>query len=307
MPEVKRLAGGKGSGVVKTRAGSTKSATGSAVDRIRNMGFDEDEGIKMLVYGVSGSGKTTLWSTFPKPILAVLASGGDNPGELRSIDTPENRKGVYTVTLLKSEEMPELLAHARGEFATVVLDHASGLQDLVLKEILNLEEVPVEKTWGLASMEDYGVCARQCKTHLAKLLSLPCNVVIVAQERVFTPKNDESGEAAIGRTTVGPDVIPSLCRWLCPACDYNVQTYTDQKYREVVVKTEKKGKIRETKTKKMLPGVDYYIRCSGDVGFMTKFRVPRGAKMPYSLRIGADDSHYERMMAYVRGEGEKEE
>jgi ABC-type polar amino acid transport system ATPase subunit len=54
------------------------------MDRITDLDF-EDQGIKMVLYGSSGSGKTTLWATFPKPILAIICSGGFKSGELRSV------------------------------------------------------------------------------------------------------------------------------------------------------------------------------------------------------------------------------
>ena len=68
----------------------------------------EDEGIKINFYGKSGTGKTTLTGTFPKPMLAVIASGA---GELRSLDTPENRKSIQQLVLSSSQEISDLVEY----------------------------------------------------------------------------------------------------------------------------------------------------------------------------------------------------
>ena len=126
-----------------TTKGTTRtSRSSSVIDRITPIQFDQDEGIKMLLYGESGTGKTTFWATFPGPILSIVCSGGNRAGELRSLND-EARKKVRTVTLQSSSEMKELVEHAEGGgYKTIVLDHASGLQDLVLKELLGLDELP---------------------------------------------------------------------------------------------------------------------------------------------------------------------
>src|ERR1044072_7380628 len=86
----------------------SKPRTTSVVDRIKPMTMENDEGLKMLLYGVSGTGKTTLWATFPGPILAIICSGGNRSGELRSIKTPDIVKKVHEVELRNSEEIMTL-------------------------------------------------------------------------------------------------------------------------------------------------------------------------------------------------------
>jgi ABC-type lipoprotein export system ATPase subunit len=57
---------------------------------VRAVEFSDDT-IQLLLYGRSGTGKTTLWSTFPKPILGVICSGGQRSGELRSVSLEDRR------------------------------------------------------------------------------------------------------------------------------------------------------------------------------------------------------------------------
>ena len=256
--------------IVKQTNGKQQVKSKSVIDRISPIGFDSD-GIKINLYGRSGTGKTTLWATFPKPILCLVCSGG---GELRSVDTPANRKTIKQVVLQNSLEIEEITDHVEGssKYATVILDHASGLQDMVLKELLNLNEIPEQLSWGLATQQQYGQLALQVKTHLRRLLNLSCNVVIVAQEREFNV--DTTSELLM--PYVASALSPSITGWLNPACDYICQTFI----RETITEKEIKIGGKTTKQKVKTGGVEYCLRTAPDPIFTTKFRVPKGTKLP---------------------------
>ena len=282
--------------VVKKQSstGLVKKRTGTVVDRIQAIGVEE-EFLKILLYGGSGSGKTTFWGSMPGPILSVICSGGNKTGELRSLNTPEMKKKVKTVTLYDSSELKDLVEYAESSkgFQTIVLDHVSGLQDLVLKEILGLEEIPAQKGWGLASQQQYGQCTAQCKEYLRAMLNLNCNVVIIGQERTFGGKEDGISSDII-QPTVGVAVVPSLAGWLNPACDFVLQMF---KRPRMVTKTTKIG-TKETTTTARGKGVDYCMRCEPHDVFMTKFRIPRGRKLPDVIV----DPSYDKLVKVIKGE-----
>lgn len=269
---------------VVTKQKNVQKPTGkqSVIDRIAPIGFSEDDGIKMVLYGQSKTGKTTLWATFPKPILAIISSGLKKPGEARSINTPEYRKTIKQVVLQESTEVAQLVNyHAGGAgYKTVVLDHATGLQDLILKEILGLDELPTQKAWGLATQQQYGQCSLQTKEILRALLGLDCNVVIVAQEREF---NTEGNVSDILMPFVGAALTPSVTGWLNPAVDYIVQTFKRQK----MVETKTKVGDKEVTTRSKGVGVDYCLRVGPDAVYTTGFRVPKGTPLP-DVIVNAD-------------------
>lgn len=271
---------------------------GGVLSRIAPMGFNDDEGIKINLYGRSGTGKTTLWSTFPGKILAVITSGGARPGELRSVDTAANRKKIDQVVIKDSSEIREVIEYVRENadvYKTVVLDHATGLQDMVLKEILEIDELPAQKSWGMAKREEYAQCGQQVKEMLRAFLSLKQNVVIIAQERDF--KKEDMDDMIL--PTIASNLMPSITGWLNPAVDYIAQTYIRQRSREVVQKVNGK----EIKKRVTVEGkVDFCLRIGPDPVFTIKFRMPKGDS---NQDVGVIvDPSYDKIMKIIKGGNE---
>lgn len=254
-----------------------KPKAAGVIGRIQPMELVE-AWLRVCLYGQSGSGKTTFWGSFPGKILAVISSGGDQPGELLSLNTPEHKAKIDTVNIQASGECHEVAAYLQanpGTYSTLVLDHASSLQDLVLREILNLTQLPAQLSWGLATQQQYGQVALQMKEILRGFLNVPAHSVIVAQEREFNTDNDES----LLMPYVSAALSPSVAGWLAPACDYVVQTYKRPKTKEVVVKVAGK----EVKKTVAAGGVEFCLRTAPNAVYTTKFRLPKGTELPDHL------------------------
>lgn len=266
--------------------------TGSVLDRIMSIDDDLDDFLKLNLYGKSGSGKTRTWSTFPGPILAIIRSGGNKAGELKSVKT-ENRSKIKKVTLTSSQDLLVLAEYAEEhKFKTVVIDHISGLQDLILGEITGIANIPEQKSWGLATMQQYGQCTAQAKELLSKVLNLPCHVVLVAGERVFGGKED-GGDAELIQPFVASAVTPSLVTWVNHACDYICQNYIRPKM--VVREIKVNGKIKR-RTEKVPGEQEYCLRTAPTEVYMAKFRQPKDT----SPKVIVDPS-FDKIMQAVRG------
>lgn len=260
--------------------------------------WPEDEGIKMNIYGRSGTGKTTLWATFPKPILALVCSGAGKPEELRSIDTPEYRKTIFPRMITSTDQIVRAADNASEEYATVVLDHGGGLQDLSVKEYLGVEEVPTAlyrqagkgESWSIVSQSGWGQIGIKMKELLRALLNLSCNVVIVCQEREFGG-GDEAREMVA--PYVASALTPSVTGWLNPACSYICQTFIRQKTEVKQVKIGNKVSEQVRKVK----GVEYCLRTAPDPVFTTKFRLPKGRRLPDVIV----DPDYDKIMELIQG------
>lgn len=275
-------------------------AYGDVWDRIKPMEFDPNAGISVCLYGNSGTGKTTFWATFPDPILAIICSGGKNPGELKSVNTGINRQRIETITIQDSFELLKIVEGqlATNKFRTLVLDHVSGLQDWVLMEILGLSELPPQKSWGMASQNQYGQCSLKTKELLRPMLDLTCNRVFVNQERI----GKEGGDNDILVPYVGPGLMPGLAGWLMPSCDYIVQSFKRQKVEEKSVKIGSGPNAKTQITKTKLREVEYCLRTGPDPVYVTKFRLPvdSSAVVPEVLI----DPSYDQMIEIIQAGSE---
>lgn len=265
--------------------------------------WDMTDYLSLLLYGESGSGKTTTWASFPGPILCIVCSGGKLAGEFKSINTKEHREKIRGVVCNGGDQVLEQLEEAAtGKYQTVVLDHATGLQEVLLRDELGLDEVQLQKSYGFTNKDAYQEMARKTKETLFRLLSIPdCHRVIVCQEKDHNQyaqeSSDESSDDSTLKPCIGGAVSTSVIKWLNPACDYILQAYK----RPVTVEKVTKVGTKNVTTRKKTGEIEYCLRCKPNETFITKFRVPRGHELT-DLVIGVEDSAFDRIMGVIKGE-----
>lgn len=270
--------------VPQIKASVTQKKT-SVLDKIKDI--EVNDYVKMCIYGRGGTGKTTLSASFPKPLLLINIPTGLENGA-RSI---KNVKGVKKIDLESSSDLRELFEYIQDNnpYQTVVIDHLTNLQELVLTELLGLKEMPVQKTWGLATRDQYGQCIIRVKEWIREAMGLPCNTVLIAQEREYTGEEDSE----ILDPCVGPSLFPSVYEWFDPSCDFIVQTFKRQKTKTQTVKVGGKSVSKEVKVQ----GADYCLRVGPDATYSTKFRISKGVELPHILT----DVEYNDLLEYING------
>lgn len=256
--------------------------------RIQAVSDVDSGGIKVSLYGRSKTGKTRLTATFKKPVLII--GGEDGTRSIR------NAKGVDFVLAESSVEIMELLVDIEAgklQYATVALDTASALQDMVLRELLGLKELPPQLSWGFASRETWGTVALKTKEILRRFTELKnMNVVITAHERNF---KDEGDANELITPTVGSALSPQTTNWLNGAVEYICQTFIREKIVEKeVVGPDKKKHTMKTKT----GGAEYCLRVGPHPVYMTGFRLPLGSNPLPEVIV---DPTYEKILALVQG------
>lgn len=272
MPKVIRHSGG----TVRRRKTSTKKS-GGVLDRIYDSVNDvPDEGIVINLYGRSKTGKTRLMSTFPKPILHMVCSG-IGMGETLSI---RHVSGISPVEIQEPDDVSQLVEMASdGKFATVCLDHVTEFSNLILAGILGVEKLPEQNSWGMAMMKQYQQRGLQLKTYLKELMGLKSsntNVVIIAQEKLFMPKEDEEGNSMIGGDVITPsinsDLGESVVRWLNYSADYICQTCIRPEVKQIE-KSVGKGTAKKTTIREVSTGnYEYCLRIGPSDIYATGFR-----------------------------------
>lgn len=251
----------------------------------------------MLVYGMSGTGKTTFWATFPGPVLAIIC--GKRPGELQSIDNPENRKRIIARVCSTGRQIEACLEEgASGKYQTVVLDHGTSLNNVLLREELGVEQL-LQNSWGTASREQYFAVALKTKEILTRLLDLDAYRIIVAQEKDHAEEVAESELLKdVQVASLGGDFSKSVIRWLNPECSYIVQTF--KRPRMVTTKKEVKiaGKTKVVTETKRGKGVDFCLRCAPHDRAITKFRMNK--EFTDQLPEAMVDPSYDKIAAIIR-------
>lgn len=254
----------------------TVKSKGSIASRIQSLD-DCVTKFKLLVYGRSGTGKTRLFGTFPKKALLIRAENGiaSIKGD-KGIDVYPRDDDPNGPTIKSVEQMVDILDYLTTEdhgYESVGLDSASALADTYLANILGLKELPPQKSWGLASRDQYGQCGLQLKECFRRILALDANVCIIAGDRNF---NDEGGGELQLAPTVGAALTPSVAGWLNYSVQYIGQTFIRAGYKEGKIKLAGKVKVTKTKTGEN----EFCLRTGPHEVFTTKFRVPRGRVLP---------------------------
>lgn len=243
----------------------------------------------MVVYGNTKTGKTRFAATFPKPLLLIGTEDGT-----KSI---EGISGVDFARIYSSEEYDTLIDHARttAKYRTVVLDTGGGLQDIILKEVLGLDEIPMSKRWGInIEGSSWGAVVIQTNERLLNALKLSetlgINTIFIAHER----SNAESESSTDLGPSVGPALTPKSAGFLNAQCDYVVQTFKKKKYE--IERVEILGEVQEIS--KPLDEVDYCLRVGPSPVYTTGFRVGIWTKTLPPLIY---DPSYEKVLEVING------
>ncbi len=285
-----------------------KVARGSLLSRVQPVSQVDSGGLKLSLYGRSKTGKTRLLGSFPKPLVIIGAEDGTR--SIRTVegchfvrvyvdgaklDAADEQAGNY-IWLSQLESFVEELAGS--DFASVGIDTASALYDLCLAAILGLNELPAQRSFGMASRDQYGQAGLQIKTFLRKLLGLKQHVVVTAHERNFS---EEGGGSELLTPVVGSALSASVTNWLNGAVDYICQTFIRE---EVLVREQKgiKGKDGQpVKTRTRTGRKEYCLRVGPHEVYQTGFRHPPGFELP-EVVVNAS---YDKIRALANGEGEE--
>lgn len=250
-----------------------------------------ETGLKFLIFGPQGSGKTTLACSFPKPLLFIrpeqVEDGSLSIRTVKGVDAPRQLETPDELDLLTD------MVAITGKYKTIVLDGVTKFQDLCLKKVLGLSDVPAQLNWGIATQETWGIVTNELKEHLRKMLRLAMdgvNIVILGGERELDSKRNAS---VLNAPYVMIALTPASMGWLHEVCDYNVRTFIQRKMIETT--TEIAG--QQTTVMQPGDGFDYCIRTGPHDVYQTKFRKPKGQQLPEIII----DPSYEKIRKLIQG------
>jgi hypothetical protein len=240
---------------------------------------EESEGhIKGLVYGRNGTGKTRFGSTLPGPRLFLDVN---DRGTKSAVGTVEScKRSIDTFDLFQMAYW--YLKGGNHQFASVIIDHLSNLQKLMLNWIMKKESNwdPL-KDMDMPNKRDYGGLSQLMQRWILDFRNLPMNVLFIAQEN---SSDDDDVDSDI--PTVFPQVTRSVRGIIGGAVDFIGHTYV----RESIV----------TKDGKEIKSTKFCMRLGPNSKYTTKIRLPVGCPKPAPAAIV--NPTYDAVQKIMRGE-----
>lgn len=228
-----------------------------------------------VIYGRSGTGKTTLASTFPKPLLLldINDQGDESAGDAKKVS-------VLDIATIEEFENALLYLHAHpDEYATVVIDTVTQLQDVLMRETIKPKEGKRIGDWGTITKQEWGHIAGRMKTFISDLRDLPLNAVFLAQDRVHNLDEDSDPEFGL-EPEVGPRLMPSVASHLNAAVGVIGHTYIRERRKE----------------KKSI--IDYCLGIGPSPTHIHKVRKSKTIKLPSFIV----DPNYDDIIDAIKGE-----
>ncbi len=276
-------------------ARAAPSPNGSLLSQATPVADLEDDYLKFVIYGQNRVGKTTLACQFPKPLLLLAMEPNKTGGALSVRKVPD----VWYKHLDDTTSFVRLASELRAgsKFKTVVVDSATSLQDIVLKELMGLSAVPEQLNWGLVSRDQYRERSEKTRECLRPYIDLPMHVVVLAKEKDHNPPDRDRPEilrhqaaesffaADLGGATVG---------WLHDACDYVTRLYMEKETVERSVTVSGKTTVRLEETGKNVRR----LRCMYHPNFAAGIRSDNPQMVPEWIQ----DPTYEKIRRVVAGE-----
>jgi len=211
----------------------------------------------MMVYGRSGTGKTHFGSTFPRPILFIDTNE-------RGTETIAQEEEIDVVRVTEWAQIDELYwallnRETETEYASIVIDQVSNLQDIGMTEVLRKgrkgrDETFTQRNWGQLSgmLKQFISDFRDLSDHY--------HLLMIAHERIEEPGDEEEEHI---EPSIGARVMPSVSAFLDGAVDSIGSTFIKERW-----ETEDKEEVRH---------VDYCMRIGPHAFYSTKIRRPVSA------------------------------
>jgi hypothetical protein len=253
----------------------------SILDQIQSVS-ELETNLVMLVYGRSGTGKTHFGSTFPKPCLFIDTNE-------RGTETIKQVEDVDVVRVTEWAQLDELYwglvnKETDVEYASIVIDQITNLQDLGMAEVLRKSRKGRDETF---TQRNWGQLSGMLKQTISdwRELADQYNLLFIAHERIDEPGDDE--EESI-EPTIGARVMPSVGSFLDGAVDSIGSTYIKERW-----ETEDKEEVRH---------VDYCMRLGPHAFYSTKIRRPVSAGPIPEFIV---DATYDKIRGLIAGKTTK--
>jgi hypothetical protein len=170
----------------------------------------EDIHLKILVMGEAGTGKSMFARSFPEKSFVFDFDKGILSYRGRDFDYGQYNTDTTGWIEFEKDFKTIITAVKEGAYKTIILDSTTLMSSVAMERALQLDPKR-SPSGGPIWNSHYGIVKNLVEGKLRQLLSLPCNVVVIAHTQIV--KDEDSG-AVVGIQPLAPgalrDTLPSL-------------------------------------------------------------------------------------------------
>ena len=166
---------------------------------------------KVLIYGEAGTGKTVLACNFGEQVILVDSANGwvslKNHSDIMAKVQRIEYKGLSQL-----DALADAITEGKIECETLVIDELSSIAILDLDTVLKSRSAKDPgKDPNVPTQPDFFANTERVRRTIAKVLALPCNIVLVAHVR-------EDRDERTGKTYTRPAFTPKTRQTIVQQC-----------------------------------------------------------------------------------------
>lgn len=280
----------------------TGSLLASAID-VRELG---DVPLKVCIYGENRVGKTSLACEFPKPLLLISFE----PAKSGGATSVRKVEGVKFKRITTSEDMYKIVEELKQDtfFKSHVLDGATSMQDVFLRELMEVPETPTTLWFNSVPDEIYKQRSEKTKEALRKFLQLDANTIVLAKEKDHNPpktsrenKKPKMLNSMEVESYFASDVGSATAGFLHDCCDSICRLYTAKEVKEEVTYMEMAG-VKEKNVEYVETGrIVHRLRTLKHPNFAAGIRSDSPGYVPEFVEGESPKILYDKLMQVIRG------
>lgn len=281
-------------------------------------------GVGKTTFACEGEGRIALLAIDPSPTGGARSVGKDNvvvyyiaARYLADRNGQQERFKGSEKLLAVVDAIGNALVKDKAAFSKVVVDGLNSWFEVILSEVLgvNHNSMPAILSKGKVSTDQYVERSERLIRYLRPVMDLQCDVTLIAQEKDHNPpKNDKGiviGSKLIREAMVSAQegsfyslaIADEATRWVQNACDFVMQLYEDNEYREeklpdVVFNNQTvPGQVQLIPTGRRVKR----LRCTYHPNYAARFRSPNYANVPEYIEAPTPEERYAAFLDVVAG------